>query len=157
MSDVVSSTSAKSYLDFSGLGELRGKAQRKDDQALRRGACLAAAILAASPGGRPRPAKVQVDADEVRYQYQERKAVFQGKPLVKLTREDAVLTCRRLDTENDAPATAVGDDGSGREKDRTIDVIVRKIGHSDVSIVVSPIRRSDHHRGDEVQREHHRG
>ena len=35
MSDVVSTTTAKSYLDFSGLGELRGKAQRKDDQALR--------------------------------------------------------------------------------------------------------------------------
>ena len=35
MSDPVSTTTAKSYLDFSGLGELRGKAQRKDDQALR--------------------------------------------------------------------------------------------------------------------------
>ncbi len=35
MSDAVSTTTAKSYLDFSGLGELRGKAQRKDDQALR--------------------------------------------------------------------------------------------------------------------------
>jgi len=62
---------------------------------------LAAATLAASPGGRSRPAKVQVDADEVQYQYQDRKAVFHGRPLVKLTREDAVLTCRRLDTEND--------------------------------------------------------
>ncbi len=35
MSDPISSSTAKSYMDFSGLGELRGKAQRKDDQALR--------------------------------------------------------------------------------------------------------------------------
>lgn len=35
MSDPIASSTAKSYMDFSGLGELRGKAQRKDDQALR--------------------------------------------------------------------------------------------------------------------------
>ncbi len=62
---------------------------------------LEAAALLARPAERTRPAKVQVDADEVQYQYQERKAVFHGRPLVKVTREDAVLTCRRLDTEND--------------------------------------------------------
>ncbi len=62
---------------------------------------LAATALAAKPGEPARPARVHIDADEVEYQYQDRKAVFHGKPLVKLTREDAVLTCRRLDTEND--------------------------------------------------------
>lgn len=35
MKDAISSSTAKSYMDFTGLGELRGKAQRKDDQALR--------------------------------------------------------------------------------------------------------------------------
>ena len=35
MNDAIASSTAKSYLDFSGLGELRGKAQRNDDQALR--------------------------------------------------------------------------------------------------------------------------
>lgn len=36
MSSALTNTStAKSYLDFAGLGELRGKAQKNDDQALR--------------------------------------------------------------------------------------------------------------------------
>ena len=35
MSDPISSSTAKSYMDFSGLGELRGKAQQGDDRALR--------------------------------------------------------------------------------------------------------------------------
>ena len=35
MNDAIASSTAKSYMDFSGLGELRGKAQRNDDQALR--------------------------------------------------------------------------------------------------------------------------
>ena len=35
MSDSIVSSSAKSYMDFSGLGELRGKAQQGDDRALR--------------------------------------------------------------------------------------------------------------------------
>ena len=35
MSDAINTTSARSYMDFSGLGELRGKAQRNDEQALR--------------------------------------------------------------------------------------------------------------------------
>jgi lipopolysaccharide export system protein LptA len=62
---------------------------------------LAAAGVAAKPSERSAPAKVHVDAEEVQYQYKDRRAVFLGKPLVRLTREDAVLTCRRLDTEND--------------------------------------------------------
>jgi lipopolysaccharide export system protein LptA len=59
-------------------------------------ACLAVA-LAAGPPSPP----VTVDAEEVQYLYKERKVVFTGKPLVKLTREDAVLSCRRLVAEND--------------------------------------------------------
>ena len=35
MNDAAPLNSARSYLDFSGLGELRGKAQRNDDSALR--------------------------------------------------------------------------------------------------------------------------
>ncbi len=35
MNDAAPLTSARSYLDFSGLGELRGKAQQHDDSALR--------------------------------------------------------------------------------------------------------------------------
>ena len=35
MNEATSLTSARSYLDFSGLGELRGKAQQHDDSALR--------------------------------------------------------------------------------------------------------------------------
>ena len=31
MNDAIASSTAKSYMDFSGLGELRGKAQRNDD------------------------------------------------------------------------------------------------------------------------------
>jgi lipopolysaccharide export system protein LptA len=58
------------------------------------------ALLAASGPAAPRP-PVRVDADEVQYQYKERRAVFLGKPLVRLTREDAVLTCRKLVTDND--------------------------------------------------------
>lgn len=51
--------------------------------------------------GTERP-PVRIDAEEVQYLYKEHKAVFVGKPLVKLTREDAVLTCRKLVAENDA-------------------------------------------------------
>ncbi len=58
--------------------------------------CLALA-LAAIPPSPP----VTVDAEEVQYLYKERKVVFTGKPLVTLTREDAVLTCRKLVAEND--------------------------------------------------------
>jgi lipopolysaccharide export system protein LptA len=58
--------------------------------------CLAFA-LAATPPSPP----VTVDAEEVQYLYKERKVVFTGKPLVRLTREDAVLTCRKLVADND--------------------------------------------------------
>jgi lipopolysaccharide export system protein LptA len=61
------------------------------------GAVLLALALAAEQPAPP----VTVDADEVQYLYREGKVVFTGKPLVKLTREDATLTCRRLVAEND--------------------------------------------------------
>ena len=60
-------------------------------------ALLLLALLA--PAAPPVP--IQVDADEVHYQYREKKVLFVGKPLVRLTREDAVLTCKRLVAEND--------------------------------------------------------
>jgi lipopolysaccharide export system protein LptA len=64
------------------------------------GACLALALAAAPP---PAPAPpVNIVAEEVQYVYKEGKVVFTGKPLVTLTREDAVLTCRKLVAENDA-------------------------------------------------------
>jgi len=61
---------------------------------------LIALALAGAPAG-VAPAPIQVDADEVHYQYKEHKVLFVGKPLVRLTREDAVLTCRKLVAEND--------------------------------------------------------
>ena len=51
--------------------------------------------------GTQRP-PVRIDAEEVQYLYKDHKVVFVGKPLVKLTREDAVLTCKKLVAENDA-------------------------------------------------------
>lgn len=73
-------------------------------------ACLALA-LAAEPS---RSVPVTVDAEEVQVLYKEGKVVFTGKPLVRLTREDATLTCRKLVAENDAAgkirrATCTGD------------------------------------------------
>jgi lipopolysaccharide export system protein LptA len=62
------------------------------------GACLALALAAAPPPAPP----VNIVAEEVQYVYKEGKVVFTGKPLVTLTREDAVLTCRKLVAENDA-------------------------------------------------------
>lgn len=75
---------------------------------------LAAALLGATLAAAPPASPVQVDASEVQYLYKERKVVFTGKPLVRLTREDAVLTCRRLVAENDEQgrirtATCTGD------------------------------------------------
>jgi lipopolysaccharide export system protein LptA len=61
------------------------------------GAVLLVLALAAEQPAPP----VTVDADEVQFLYREGKVVFTGKPLVKLTREDATLTCRRLVAEND--------------------------------------------------------
>jgi lipopolysaccharide export system protein LptA len=80
-------------------------------------AALAAATGAAPATGAvtaaPRP-PVRVDADEVLYSYKDRTATFVGKPIVRLTREDAVLLCSRLLAENDAEgkiarATCSGD------------------------------------------------
>lgn len=60
-------------------------------------------LLAAGPAVLPeRRAPVRVDADEVRYLYPKREAIFTGKPTVRLTQGDAVLTCRRLVATNDA-------------------------------------------------------
>jgi lipopolysaccharide export system protein LptA len=55
-----------------------------------------------------------VDADVIRYNWTTRKVVMVGKPWVTLTRQDMVLTCRRLVGDNDASgqlarATCEGD------------------------------------------------
>jgi lipopolysaccharide export system protein LptA len=57
---------------------------------------------------------VRVDADEVRYVYPRHQVIFTGKPKVRLTQDDAVLTCRRLVATNDdagkiARAVCTGD------------------------------------------------
>jgi lipopolysaccharide export system protein LptA len=75
---------------------------------------MALGILAVALAASPPPPTVTVDAEEVQYLYKEGKVVFTGKPLVRLTREDAVLTCRKLVAENDAEgrirrATCTGD------------------------------------------------
>jgi lipopolysaccharide export system protein LptA len=41
-----------------------------------------------------------VDAEQVNYEFKSRLVTFTGNP-VRLVREDAVLTCRRLQAEND--------------------------------------------------------
>jgi lipopolysaccharide export system protein LptA len=62
------------------------------------GALLAALVAAAAS----QPAvPVDVDADSIEYRYKERRTVMTGDPLVTLTREDAVLVCRRLVAEMD--------------------------------------------------------
>lgn len=65
----------------------------------------AAGALALFAAPRPPAAErppVHVDADQVQVLYKQRRVVFLGKPLVRLTREDAVLTCRKLVADNDA-------------------------------------------------------
>ena len=65
-------------------------------------AAAALALLAAPPPpGAERP-PVHVDADQVQVLTKQRRVIFLGKPLVRLTREDAVLTCRKLVPDNDA-------------------------------------------------------
>jgi lipopolysaccharide export system protein LptA len=61
-----------------------------------------------------RPVPTHVDADLIRYNWSTRKVTMVGKPFVTLTREDLVLTCRRLVGDNDATgqlarATCEGD------------------------------------------------
>jgi lipopolysaccharide export system protein LptA len=68
--------------------------------------------LGAEPGAKRPP--VRIDAEEVRYSYRERTVTFVGRPTVRLTREDATLTCARVVGENDAEgrisrATCTGD------------------------------------------------
>ncbi len=47
------------------------------------------------------PPPTHVEADHIEYRYKERQTVMTGRPLVKLTREDAVLVCRKLVADND--------------------------------------------------------
>lgn len=77
---------------------------------------LAIAIVLLSLGAEPAAKRppVRIDAEEVRYSYRERTVTFVGRPAVKLTREDATLTCRQAVAENDAEgrilrATCSGD------------------------------------------------
>jgi len=69
----------------------------------------------APPAAAPaRPVPAHVDADVIRYNWSTRKVTMVGKPYVTLTREDMVLTCRRLVGDNDttgqlARATCEGD------------------------------------------------
>ncbi len=66
-------------------------------------ALLLAATTGPAGGGRAKaPPPTHVDADHIEYRYKERQTVMTGKPLVTLTREDAVLVCRRLVADNDA-------------------------------------------------------
>jgi lipopolysaccharide export system protein LptA len=53
----------------------------------------------ATAGARPPP--TQVEADGIEYLYKERRTIMTGKPLVKFTREDAVLVCRRMVADHD--------------------------------------------------------
>ncbi len=62
---------------------------------------IALAAMLAAPAASASPAPVHVDAAQVQYDYKEHRVVFVGAPLVRLTREDAVLTCHRLEAEND--------------------------------------------------------
>lgn len=68
--------------------------------ALALGAAPPAAPGASSLAGASRGAPVKVDADEVHYRFARRQVEFKGDP-VRLTRDDAVLTCRRLVAQND--------------------------------------------------------
>ncbi len=68
----------------------------------------------AKPGTAAKPVPAHVEADVIRYNWATRKVTMVGKPFVTLTREDMVLTCRRLVGDNDATgqlahATCEGD------------------------------------------------
>ena len=63
---------------------------------------MAAALVApAAPPARAEPPPVRIQFEEAEYRYRERRTVMTGKPFVTLTREDAVLVCRKLTAEND--------------------------------------------------------
>jgi lipopolysaccharide export system protein LptA len=75
---------------------------------------LAAAPATPAPAPAAKPVPAHVDADVIRYNWSTRKVTMVGKPFVTLTREDLVLTCRRLVGDNDvsgqlARATCEGD------------------------------------------------
>lgn len=79
------------------------------------GAPLALALAAAlaAPPVAPRP-PVRIQADDIDYRLKDGVTVATGSPFVTMTREDAVLTCKRLLVENDAKgkirkATCEGD------------------------------------------------
>jgi lipopolysaccharide export system protein LptA len=74
-------------------------------------ATLLLALVADPAVSRP---PVRIDAEEVRYSYRDRTVTFVGRPTVKLTREDATLSCSQVVGENDAQgrltrATCTGD------------------------------------------------
>lgn len=74
---------------------------------------LSALLLALGADAPARP-PVRIDAEEVRYSYKERTVTFVGRPTVRITREDAVLTCSQVLADNDAQgriarATCTGD------------------------------------------------
>lgn len=56
-------------------------------------------VLGADPAVKRPP--VRIDAEEVRYSYKERTVTFVGRPTVRMTREDATLTCREVVADND--------------------------------------------------------
>ncbi len=76
--------------------------------ALALGAPAPRASTSPQAAGRPRSAAASpvppthVVADQIEYRYRERRTVMTGKPLVILTRDDAVLMCRRLVADSDA-------------------------------------------------------
>ncbi len=78
------------------------------------GAPAPAAPAGRVAGGAAKPVPAHVDADVIRYNWSTRKVTMLGKPFVTLTREDMVLTCRKLVGDNDASgqlarATCEGD------------------------------------------------
>jgi len=67
------------------------------------GALAIALAALAGPGAPARAAPVRVDADEVHYAFQKREVTFTAKDAkpVTMTRDDAILTCRRLVAKTD--------------------------------------------------------
>ena len=58
-------------------------------------------VVLATAGAAPPGVPVHVEAAQVQYNNRNGEVVFVGAPLVRLTRENAVLLCRRLVAEND--------------------------------------------------------
>jgi lipopolysaccharide transport protein LptA len=63
-------------------------------------AAIAAALAAQGPTAPPRP-PVHIQAEDVDLRLKEGRTVATGSPLVTVTREDVVLTCRRVVAEHD--------------------------------------------------------